>query len=86
MAAAEEESNRSNEISAAKKKFFAGLFDMSWRLALVFLIPVFVGVWLDGQRGGNAFTLTGLMLGIIGSVFVIKKIVSETTKQGGNDK
>lgn len=75
------------KIDKAKKQFFAGLFDMSWRLAGVFLIPVGIGLWLDGRGdgSGNTFTLAGIALGVIGSVFVIKKIVSEYSIEGGNE-
>lgn len=69
----------------AKKQFLAGLFDMSWRLAGVFLIPVAIGLWLDGRSGGNVFTLAGIALGVIGSVFVIRKIVLEYSVEGGNE-
>lgn len=85
MAAAKQESNHQSEVSAARKQFFAGLFDMSWRLLAAFLIPVLIGVWLDGQRGGNMFTVAGILLGTAISVFVIKKVVSEISKQGGNE-
>jgi hypothetical protein len=75
------------KIDKAKKQFFAGLFDMSWRLAGVFLIPVALGVWLDGRGdgSGNTFTVAGIVFGVAGSIFVIRKIVTEYTAQGGNE-
>jgi F0F1-type ATP synthase assembly protein I len=85
MAAAYTKSPDKTKVSAARKQFFSGLFDMSWRLASAFLIPVFIGVWLDSGSEPKTFTIIGLVIGVVGSVLVIKKVVSEYSRQGGNE-
>jgi F0F1-type ATP synthase assembly protein I len=77
MAQADNEPTNQDKISSAKRRFFMGLLDMSWRLAAAFLLPVFIGLWLDSGRDSSLFTLIGLVIGVIGSIFVIRKIVSE---------
>ena len=50
---------------------------MSWRLAAVFLLPIFFGLWIDSSTGKTIFVLVGLIIGIIGAVFVIKSMVRQ---------
>ena len=85
MAAADNKSPDKTKVEMAKKQFFSGLFDMSWRLASAFLLPVFIGAWLDSGSESKAFTIMGLLIGVAGSVLVIKKAVSEYSRQGGNE-
>jgi F0F1-type ATP synthase assembly protein I len=77
MAQADNQPTDNEKTSKAKRRFFIGLLDMSWRLAGVFLVPVFLGLWLDSGRDSSLFTLIGLAIGVIGSGLVIRKIVSE---------
>jgi F0F1-type ATP synthase assembly protein I len=75
MAAADNTPTDREKSSKAKRRFFIGLLDMSWRLALAFLLPVFLGLWLDGKSGNNWFAVAGLVIGVLGSVLVIRSMV-----------
>ena len=66
----------------AKRLFFVGLFDISWRLALALIVPVLLGSWLDDNRdGGQIFTLTGLLFGTILAGFIIYKSYKKLNKE-----
>lgn len=64
-----------------KKRFFAGLFDLSWRLAIVLLLPLIAGIWLDSGKKSATFTLIGLVIGVIGAVVVIRNIVNRYSEE-----
>ena len=53
--------------------FISMVLDMSWRLALVFLIPVIAGVELDKHYhpSGDIYLIIGLILGVAGAIMVI---------------
>lgn len=45
--------------------------DMSWRLALAVLVPIFIGIQLDKTfKTGSTLTVVGLLLGMVGMGFV----------------
>lgn len=73
-----------SEVDAkkAKRLFFTGLVDISWRLALVILTPILVGSWLDGRQGdGKLFTIIGLLIGIAFAAVVIKNAFIKLNKE-----
>ncbi len=56
---------KKNSKDQARAIFYASTMDMTWRLALVFLIPFFVGLFLDNHfKTTPLWTLVGLVLGI----------------------
>ncbi len=69
----------------ARRAFFVGLFDLTWRLSGAMLSPLFVGMLIDSKiRGsGQAFSTAGFFLGMIFGVLVIRNIVK---KIGVNEK
>jgi len=54
-----------------KQTFVATALDMSWKLAIVVLVPVFVGVQLDKMFGTSFITFIGLALAFVGSGLVM---------------
>lgn len=56
---------------------------MSWQLALVVLLPLVGGHFIDDRlrpNGTPIFTLTGLLLAIAGMVMVVRRTVKELNK------
>lgn len=69
-------------VEKARRLFFVGLADISWRLALAIIIPVVGGYWLDNETdSGKLFTLTGLLLGAILAGFIIYKTYKKLNKE-----
>ncbi len=69
-------------VKKAKRLFFAGLLDISWRLAIAIVIPVTAGSWLDGKQGsGQLFTLIGLFSGTILAGFIIYRAYKKLNKE-----
>lgn len=66
----------------AKRLFFAGLLDISWRLSIAVIVPVVAGSWIDKNRGsGQVFTLIGLLFGTILAGFTIYKAYKKLNKE-----
>ena len=69
-------------VKKAKRLFFVGLIDISWRLAAGIIIPVVGGYWLDNKTGsGSLFTLIGLFSGTILAGFIIYKTSKRLSKE-----
>lgn len=69
-------------VKKAKRLFFVGLLDISWRLASAIIIPVVGGYWLDNKTGsGSLFTLIGLFSGTILAGFIIYKTSKKLSKE-----
>lgn len=66
----------------AKRLFFVGLLDISWRLAIAIIVPIVAGYWLDNKTdSGNLFTLIGLLSGTILAGFVIYRTYKKLNKE-----
>ena len=72
--------SRTNKSSAvadskdASQVFISMAIDMSWRLAIVVLIPIIVGAELyKHYKNGQWFLIAGLLIAIILAILVIKK-------------
>jgi F0F1-type ATP synthase assembly protein I len=60
--------------------FINSAISMSWQLAVVVLVPVLAGVWVDDHyKTSPAFTLVGLGLAVIGVVFLLKKVLADVS-------
>ena len=69
-------------VKKAKRLFFVGLLDISWRLAGAIIIPVLAGYWLDNKAdSGNLFTITGLLFGTVLAGFTIYKAYKKLNKE-----
>ena len=52
--------------------FMAMVLDMSWKLIIVFLVPVLLGNYLDSRlKVSYAYLLIGLAVGLILSILVV---------------
>ena len=66
----------------AKRLFYIGLIDISWRLAAGMIVPVGFGYWLDVNRQtGNLFTIIGLISGTILAGFIIYRSYKKLDKE-----
>lgn len=73
-------STSDNELTRrARRAFFVSLFDMSWRLAVGMLAPLFLGLFIDSRIDGDGqgFAVAGFCVGMIIGVFVIRSIVQK---------
>ena len=78
-------SKKTNSVKSAKRAFFVALFDLSWRLLIAMLVPIFIGLLIDSKNGGGrGFAFAGFGVGIICGFFVMRSIVSKLAKQGDN--
>jgi F0F1-type ATP synthase assembly protein I len=69
-------------IKKAKRLFFAGLIDISWRLSVAIILPIVGGYWLDNKTdSGNLFTLIGLLFGTILAGLVIYRTYKTLNKE-----
>ena len=70
------------EYSSDSGLFFSLALDMTWKLAIVVLIPVILGSFIDNHYKvkGNAYLLVGLALGFILSVLVIRNTVIQSNE------
>ena len=76
------------EYSSESGLFFSLALDMTWKLAIVVLIPVILGSFIDNHYKvkGNAFLLAGLALGFVLSVVVIRSTVRQSNEITRNMK
>lgn len=68
-------------VQNARMMFIAGLLDVSWRLATVFLVPVMIGVVVDQIQNTSKFTVYGTFIGIVLAVIFIYKQSLEANKK-----
>ena len=86
-AAAMTTTSKDTKTRVAKRAFFTGLFDLSWRLLGAMLAPLFVGLYIDSQRGhGQVFAFSGFGLGMILGGFVIRAVVLKLSKDESSSK
>jgi len=68
-------------VQKARVAFIVGVLDLSWKLGLLFMIPVIVGFGFDSSRGGDKGVLLGSIIGFVLSVMYIFKMGIEATKK-----
>lgn len=64
---------KEEKVTAAKRAFILGLFDISWKLAGAFLIPVAIGLSLD-KGDSKTYGTIGIFVGVILAFLVIAQI------------
>lgn len=73
---------RWTKAASAKQQFATSTLDMGWQMALMVILPVLLGVWLDSKFDTSpSLTLVALFIAISGSAWVIYKTVSEVNKK-----
>ena len=61
--------------------FFASVIDMSWRLAIVVLVPVIGGFELDQHfKTTPGFTIAGFVVAMIGMFFITKQTLVKASR------
>lgn len=74
----ERDRDRANK---ARRLFFTNLFDLSWRLMGAMLLPILIGLYIDSVVGrGQAFALTGFVVGMILGALVLRNVVIKLSK------
>lgn len=71
-----------DKANAASRAFIVALFDIGWRLAVAFLVPVIAGVAIDSKRDGQAYTIAGVIIGVVLALAVIVKLAFDINKVG----
>lgn len=58
---------------------------MSWQLAVVVIVPIVGGYFIDGSAHTTPwFTLTGLVLAMAGVIVVLRRVLVESDRRAGN--
>lgn len=69
-------------VKKAKRLFFVGLIDISWRLAGAIIIPVLAGYWVDSKLdSGSLCTIIGLISGTILAGFIIYEAYKKLNRE-----
>jgi hypothetical protein len=80
---AQDELSRYAAAMGAKQQFVSAAADMGWRMAIMVLVPVFIGVKLDDHyHTSPSYTLAALVVAVGGVAW----IVSVTIKQVNRDQ
>ncbi len=80
--AAEKATNTDTKTKKAKRLFYAGLFDLSWRLSAAIILPVLFGSYLDKRFDKDSlFTVLGLLIGFVLAALVIRGVVIKLQKE-----
>lgn len=70
---------------AARNQFIVTTMNMSWQLAIVVLVPVLGGHYIDQKLGGHLFFIFGFLLAVAGMVLVVWRqisLIEPVTSQG----
>lgn len=81
------DTNINANVSAQQNMFIAMTLSMSWQLALVVIVPIVGGHFLDEHyRMAPWLTLVGLVVAIIGVFGVLTRTVSEANRRVNDTK
>ena len=68
---------RSAAVFTAQQQFVASTISMGWQMALMVIIPVFIGVKLDSHfKTQPSYTLAALFLAVGGAIWIASKTIS----------
>lgn len=68
-----------------RQQFFAAALTMSWQMALVVLVPVLLGAWLDDHFNTKpVYIFVGFVIAMIGSAFVLRAQLQKVTPPEDN--
>lgn len=69
------------EVSKARRLFFVSFFDLSWRLLVAMLVPIFIGMFIDSQLNKDkTFAIIGFAVGMIGGILVLRSVIKKLSK------
>lgn len=64
------------ESNSARRNFLVYAANMSWQLAVVVVVPIAGGAWLDKKYGaGNLWVFVGLAVALVASTLVVWRVV-----------
>lgn len=69
-----------NAAANQRSVFVGAVLDMSWRLAIVVLVPVLLGAELDKKFNSSVYVFVGLALAVVGSIAVLWRTMQEANK------
>lgn len=76
-AAPQDDKRRPETTRGSTSIFLAAILDMSWRLAIVVLVPIIGGFKLDGHLGTTpVLTIIGFLLAMAGVFVILKRTVA----------
>ncbi len=79
---AQDDIERSLLAFAARRQFVGTSVNMGWQLALTVLVPVFIGIKLDGHfHSSPSYTLAALMVAATGAVIVVAHTVRQVNAE-----
>ena len=75
-------------VASAKTSLLSNMIGMGWRLAVIVLIPIFIGVQIDKRLdSAPSMTLAAFFIAIFAaSLLIYKTYVEMTTESKGSDK
>lgn len=69
------------ESRSARNAFFVMTLNMSWQLAIVVVVPLALGAWLDQKFDtGNLWVFVGLAVALVASTAVVWRIVQQASR------
>lgn len=75
------------QVAFQRRLFFTMVLDMSWQLALVFIIPIVGGYYLDQFfHTFPGLLIAGFLIAALGVVLVMIKIVNKANEKLGAGK
>ena len=69
--------------------FVAMVLDMTWKLAIVVLVPILVGNWLNHKYSNAIFLIAGILVALVLVILVIKNsynMANQISKKDQNAK
>lgn len=75
-------SGKEEKAEKLRGMFMTYLFDMSWKLAVSFLTPFFIALFL--ANGNTKITLAGIGVGLVLSIIVITMEIKRINKAVDN--
>jgi predicted F0F1-ATPase subunit len=67
----------------ARNRFIGVTFGMGWRMAITFMVPVALGIWLDDLTDSTpSYTITAVFLGVAASAAVVWNTVKSVNAEG----
>lgn len=80
----EKTQNKLDEVVYQRNLFFSMVLDMTWQLAIVVIVPVVGGHFLDEALDTTPWlTVAGFAVALLGMVAVMKRVVAESTRRTG---
>lgn len=78
----EDDIERYAAAASAKQQFLSSAFDMGWRMALMVIISVLIGVKIDERYNtAPSYTIVALMIAVFGSCWIVAETIKSVNQQ-----